>query len=140
MKKLFSLIVLFFGWVVLFGNETYIESVSATSNGKDIIVEFKTSNEKNISSFEIERSVNNGTFKKIGSIEAKGFPSFYKYVDYEAFLKDGTNDGEITKNNYSYRIKIVFNDNSFSFTNSVNVTHSVNGIYRTWGMIKAMFR
>lgn len=140
MKKLFSVVVLFLGWAVLFGNETYIESVSATSNGKDIIVEFKTNNEKNISKFEVERSVNNGTFKKIGSIEAKGFPSFYKYVDYEAFLKDGTNDGEITKNNYSYRIKIVFNDNSFSFTNSVNVSHSVNGIYRTWGMIKAMFR
>ncbi len=141
MKKYFSFVALFLGWAVLFGSETYIESVSATSNGKDIIIEFKTSNEKNIASFEIERSINNGTFKKIGSLEAKGFPTYYKYIDYEAFLRDETGkDGQITGNNYSYRIKIIFNDNSFSLTNTVNVSHSVNGIYRTWGMIKAMFR
>jgi hypothetical protein len=133
-----------FGFLLLFASillavDTYIERINATSDGKDITIEFNTINEKNITLFEIERSVNNGNFKKITSIVPKGYPSTYKYVDQEAFLKGGEED-KTASTNYSYRIKILFKDNSYLYSNSVNVAHKVNGIYRTWGMIKEMFR
>ncbi|MCX7909741.1 MAG: hypothetical protein N2560_09560 [Ignavibacteria bacterium] len=139
MKKiLFFLVFLGFA-TILYALDSYIERINASSNGKDITIEFKTINEKNISFFEIERSINNGNFKKITSILAKGYPSTYKYTDQEAFLKDN-NDEKLTATSYSYRIKILFKDNTYLYSNSVNVSHKVNGIYRTWGMIKEMFR
>lgn len=139
MKRIVLAAFLIFAVFVLYAVDAYIESINATSNGKDITIEFKTINEKNISLFEIERSVNNGNFKKITSIVPKGYPTTYKYVDQEAFMKDGSED-KPTASTYSYRVKIVFKDNTYSYSNSVNVAHKVNGIYRTWGMIKEMFR
>ncbi|MGB9852756.1 MAG: hypothetical protein ACPLPX_07830 [Candidatus Kapaibacteriota bacterium] len=139
MKRVIFGLLLIFAFLSLYAVDTCIESINATSNGKDITVEFKTLNEKNVSLFEIERSVNNGNFKKITSFIPKGYPSTYKYVDQEAFLKDGEED-KTSANTYSYRVKVIFKDNTYSYSNSVNVAHKVNGIYRTWGMIKEMFR
>ncbi len=139
MKSIIVIFVFLFFSIFLYAVDSYIEYINANSNGKDIIVEFKTINEKNITLFEIERSVNNGSFKKLTSISAKGFPATYKYTDQGAFLKDNSED-KITSTSYSYRIKILFKDNTHAYSNSVNVAHKVNGIYRTWGMIKEMFR
>ncbi len=139
MNKLFVLFFLFVLTTAILAVDIYIEKFTASSNGKDIVIEFKTINEKNITLFEIERSVNNGSFKKITSILPKGYPSNYKYTDQEAFLKNVEED-KTTASTYSYRLKILFNDNSHLYSNSVNVSHKVNGIYRTWGMIKEMFR
>lgn len=139
MKKLFQIFLFIAAVGIAFGVETYIETFTATSNGKDIVVEFKTLNEKNVLLFELERAVNNNSFKKITTLNAKGFPSYYKYVDQEAFLKDSEND-KVVGNSYSYRIKIVFKDGTSSYSNTVNVQHKVNGFYRSWGMIKEMFR
>lgn len=139
MNKLFVLISLFFSIAIVFAIDIYIEKFTASSNGKDIVIEFKTINERNIILFEIERSVNNGSFKKITSILPKGYPYTYKYTDQEAFLKNVEED-KITSSTYSYRLKILFNDNSYLYSNAVSVSHKVNGIYRTWGMIKEMFR
>lgn len=129
-------------FIVLTGSliaiETIIQNFTATSNGKDIVIEFRTISEKNVTKFEIERSVNNSPFKKITSIDPKGMPSFYRYVDEGAFLKENENNPQA--NSYSYRIKIIFSDDSYSITNAVSVKHVVNGFYRTWGMIKEMFR
>ncbi|MEJ5286493.1 MAG: hypothetical protein WHV60_04700 [Bacteroidota bacterium] len=139
MRRVLIAILFSFSVLILYAVDAYIESINATSNGKDITIEFKTINEKNISLFEIERSVNNGNFKKITSLIPKGYPTTYKYVDQEAFLKGGEEE-KTTANNYSYRVKIILKDNTYLYSNSVNVAHKVNGIYRTWGMIKEMFR
>lgn len=138
MKKILFAFGLLLCGVLVYAVDSYIEQINASSNGKDITIEFKTINEKNITLFEIERSVNNGSFKKITSILPKGYPSTYKYVDQEAFLKE--TEEKVNATSYSYRIKIIFKDNTYSYSNSVNVSHKVNGIYRTWGMIKEMFR
>lgn len=138
MRKLFFVFGLLLISLVLYAVDSFIERINVTSNGKDITIEFKTINEKNITLFEIERSINNGNFKKLTSILPKGYPSTYKYVDQEAFLKE--TEEKVNATSYSYRIKIIFKDNTYSYSNSVNVSHKVNGIYRTWGMIKEMFR
>jgi hypothetical protein len=51
---------------------------------------------------------------------------------------DGSND--VQNNQLQYRLKLVRPDKSFTYSNSVSVTHSVSSIKRTWGMIKEMFR
>jgi len=139
MKNLTFILVLIFALGVVSAGEIYIESFKATSNGKNIVIEFKTLNEKDIMLFELERAVNNNSFKKITTLYAKGFPSNYKYIDQEAFLKDSESD-KVAGNSYSYRIKIVFKDGTSTYSNTVNVEHKVNGFYRSWGMIKEMFR
>lgn len=139
MKKLFLCLLFFVSTAFVVAVDTYIEKLNATSNGKDITIEFRTSNEKNILLFEVERSINNGSFKKIATIYAKGYPTTYKYIDQEAFLKDSEGE-KVSSNSYSYRIKIVFKDGSSLNSNIVNVEHKVNGFYRSWGMIKEMFK
>ncbi|MGQ9818900.1 MAG: hypothetical protein ACUVQ1_03120 [Candidatus Kapaibacteriales bacterium] len=132
---LFTLLICVY---TLFAIDTIIQNFTATSNGRDIIIEFRTLSEKNVTRFEIERSVNNSPFKKLTSFDPKGPSSYYKYIDEGAFLKENENTPQA--NNYSYRIKIIFADKSYSFSNTVTVSHVVNGLFRTWGMIKEMFR
>lgn len=137
MKFYLSAIFLIFP-LTLFAIETIIQNFTATSNGKDIIIEFRTISENNVLKFEIERSINNSPFKKITTFEAKGFPNVYKFIDEGAFLKENENNTQAS--NYSYRIKIVFSDKTFTYSNSISVSHAVNSFHRTWGMIKEMFR
>lgn len=136
--KRFVLLILLICTYSLFAIDTIIQSFTATSNGKDIIIEFRTLSEKNVIRFEIERSINNSPFKKLTALDPKGPSSFYRYVDEGAFLKENENNPQA--NSYSYRIRIVFLNNSYTFSNTVSVSHIVNGFYRTWGMIKEMFR
>ncbi|MCX7879510.1 MAG: hypothetical protein N2517_02510 [Ignavibacteria bacterium] len=139
MKRFFLLFFISQIIYLSYSSEIYIESFTAQSNGKDIVIEFKTINEKKILSFEIERSINNGSFKKITTLEAKGYPSHYKYIDTDAYLRNNQ-ENQTSSNQYSYRLKINFKDNTSIYTNSINLTHKINRIYKTWGMIKEMFK
>lgn len=136
--KYFVLVILIISVYSLSAIDTIIQSFTATSNGKDIIVEFRTLSEKNVIRFDIERSINNSPFKKLTSLVPKGPSSYYRYVDEGAFLKENENNSQ--SNSYSYRIKIIFSEKSYTISNTVSVSHVVNGFYRTWGMIKEMFR
>jgi hypothetical protein len=53
---------------------------------------------------------------------------------------EGRDDASVAQGNLSYRLRIVRDDQSAGYSNTVTVTHSVSGIKRTWGMIKEMFR
>ena len=83
--------------------------------------------------FEIERRAGTeGAFMKIGQMDPKG-PSLYEFVDHSACMK-------ITSL-YQYRIKISFSDGRVPYyTNALTVAHTVSGVRRKWGSIKAMFR
>lgn len=126
---------------LLFAGDSIIEYFTAKSDGSVITIEWKTSDENAARSFEVERSTTKNIFRKVTTIQAKGNPGFYKYIDSDAFLKNNSDDESVlSKSVYSYRIKIVNKDNTSAYTNSVTVTHDVSGIKRTWGMIKEMFR
>ncbi len=124
--------------ITLFAGDNLLQSFSAKSDGKVITVEWKSGDESGIAMYELERA-NSGNFSFIFSQDAKGNYYNYKYVDEDAFLKNG-NDNSVSGNLYSYRIKIVKNDNSYVYSNSITVVHNVSGIRRTWGMIKELFR
>ena len=123
----------------LYAVDNLLESFNARSDGKNITIEWKSTDESNISRYELERTNTSNNFSYLTTQYTKGSYNTYKYIDEEAFMKDG-NTGTLIKNIYTYRIKIVKKDNSVSYSNVVTVTHNVSGIRRTWGMIKEMFR
>jgi hypothetical protein len=50
------------------------------------------------------------------------------------------NDDLMSQKTYSYRLKIIFSDNTYIYSDIALVKHKPSSIRRTWGMIKEMFR
>jgi hypothetical protein len=138
--KLLALLVILIT-ATLYSVDGIVEYFTAKSDGSSITIEWKSITEDNAVRYELERASTKQSFQKVKTEYAKGAPSYYKYIDEEAFLKSGTNDNTPQSENlYSYRLKIYYKDNSSSYSNPINVIHNVNSIKRTWGMIKEMFR
>lgn len=108
-------------------------TLQATSDGVDVTVRWMTEDESGVAIFEIERrGGTDGDFMSIGRLDPKG-PSLYEFVDHSAFMKTGSI--------YQYRIKVSFsNGQAPYYTSPLTVSHTVSGVRRTWGSIKAMFR
>lgn len=108
-------------------------SFQAVSENANIKLKWITQDESNIQSFEIERSSgNNNNFRYLASVTPKG-PSMYEFIDYSTFSK--------TTLIYYYRIKVIFsNGNSPIYVGPISINHTVSGVRKTWGSIKAMFR
>lgn len=118
--------------------EVSIDYFTAKSDGRAITVQWRTEQENNVRSFEIERTTDSKSFRLVKAITATGSHSDYRYVDEEVFMKG---DGEqVQSSTYSYRLRIIGKDNSVTYSNQANVSHAVSGVRRTWGMIKEMFR
>lgn len=136
-KVIFIFFIFLFGGLLLAGD--VLDFFNGYSSGKSIIIEWKSSDEKNVYRYEIERNSPNQSYKMIHSEMAKGYSTSYKYIDDEAYnRKNG--DQILSQTTYSYRIKIINNDNSYVYSNTVSVTQEVSIIRRSWGMIKEMFR
>jgi hypothetical protein len=108
-------------------------SLQASSDGVNITLHWISEDETGVLRYEIERrSGTDQVFAEVGAVDAKG-ASLYEYVDNSVFHKSATL--------YQYRIKVVFaNGSAPVYTSAVTVNHTVSGIRRTWGSIKAMFR
>ena len=108
-------------------------SFQVSSNSVNVTLRWMTDDESNVARFEIQRRAGvDGQFVTIGTVDPKG-PSLYEFVDNNAFQKIATL--------YQYRIAVVFKDGSPNvYTSAISVTHTVSGVRRTWGSIKAMFR
>ena len=105
----------------------------AHSEGENIKVEWETGDESNIQSFIVERSSSQSSFSEISSpMQPKGNNSYYSFLD-ESLFK--ANDYV-----FQYRLKIVDNDGTISYSATISVTPKISGLKRTWGSIKAMFR
>ncbi len=119
-----------------------LDFFTAKSDNNVITLEWRSSDESNISRYEIERSSEkNPGFSLIETVYSDGSSKTRKYVDEEAYLrKDNKTDKIEQKTTYTYRIKVVYKDNSFKYSDSVNISPTINNIRRTWGMIKEMFR
>ena len=137
--RFITLIALFS--VTLLAAETAFDYFTAKSDGKDITIEWRPSIEKSVSRYEVQRSTDNKDFRTVAVVEARGTYNAYRYVDQDALLKGSTTDQkQIAKTSYYYRLRIVGTDNSESYSNVSSVVHSVSSVRRTWGMIKEMFK
>lgn len=91
--------------------------------------------EVNLKAFEIERGLDERTFEKIATVEAKGNPTAkidYSYEDNTVF--------KTTARVYYYRLKIIDRDESSTYSNTIHVNPTISSARATWGSIKAMFR
>ncbi len=146
MKKTISILVLIiFAGVTLYAAESIFQYFNATSGQNAVTVEWKTTNEAGLTKFVIERSQKNNPFSKIADETAKGYASQYKYTDSDALMKsnpetDKLVEKTLSENTYSYRIKAIYTNGSYAYTDEIKVSPTINSIRRTWGMIKEMFR
>jgi hypothetical protein len=125
--------VLLVAAVAVFGG-AFLESFAGHSDGTNITLEWRTRAESGIDRYDVQRrSGEGGDFSTLAAIAPKGSNSTYQFVDRAAYKETGTL--------YVYRLKIVEEGTgSVSYSNEISVSHSVSGVRRTWGSIKAMFR
>lgn len=130
MKLSLFFIILLIAIAVFAG--TFLEYFHGRSEGEDIRLEWKTREEVNLQHFKIERKTPQNSFVEISTVQPKGSNSYYTYLDQSAY--------KTTDMIFIYRLKIVDTNGQTSYSNEVTVSHSVSGVKRTWGSIKAMFR
>ena len=90
-----------------------LTSFSATTNNNDVILNWSTATELNNYGFEVQRSVASSEFVTVGFVNGNGTTTearSYRFVD--AGLSAGS---------YTYRLKQVDFDGTFSYSNEVNV-------------------
>lgn len=133
MKKI--TIVLLAGLFVLsaFAVDPVITSFTVTANGDEAILEWESGKELNLVKYKIERSSDNQNFTPVHDVFPRGDNSRYRYVD-ENPLKFSSH------RIFYYRIKMLFADGSYVYSETKSVSLSFSGLQETWGSIKAMFR
>lgn len=111
-----------------------LQYFTARNEQDAIVIEWKSGIETNLARYEVERSANNtNNFIQVGQLMAIGNNSYYFYRD------------EVTRNNsenpiYYYRLKMIDNNGSVSYSQTIAVAHIISGVRSTWGSIKAIFR
>ena len=139
MKVVRILLVLIFSITLLFGADV-VEYFRARSISDYVRVEWKSIDEHNLLRYEIERSASGQPFKVIHTEYSQGISYTYSYDDKDVYRVGSGDKTQGGSTYYTYRMKFIKNDYTYSYSNSVDVTHNVSGIQRTWGMIKEMFR
>ncbi len=122
-------ILLIFASIVLGGID--LIQFTARSNGSSIVIRWQTSRETNLKQYVVERKTVNGSFSEIGVVYPQADKN-YEYVDQTVF--------KTSEQLYVYRLKIVDNDGTTSYSGEVSAPHNVSSVKRTWGSIKALFR
>lgn len=138
MKAKYLIICMLCAVFTMMAAEANFEYLTAKSDGRVVVVEWRPSVEKGVLRYEVERSSSDQGWRSVASQDSRGPMYTYKFVDEDALMRGDKQ--AITRTVYSYRLKVIGNDYSVTYTNPVNVAHSVSGIRRTWGMIKEMFR
>jgi hypothetical protein len=134
MKKktiILSLISLLLFSVIFAGVEISSSLTAAPSDG-NIVLKWSASNETNLKYYVIERSTYKGSFAEIATVQSRSDMQ-YKYVDETAYKVSSSTL-------YIYRLKIVDNDGTVSYSGTASVNNNISGIKKTWGSIKALFR
>ena len=101
-----------------------------------VIIKWTTQNEKDLKGFEIERSIGNDKdFRKVDFLKASSEIKDKKEYTYE--------DKSVFKSSdrtFYYRLKVIDNDESYTYSKTISVKPTISSVRQTWGSIKAMFR
>jgi hypothetical protein len=130
MKIKYYILFLVFSAAMTFAGVDLIKFSARSQNG-NVVVSWQTISETNLNHFAVERKTVNGSFVEVGKVNPRTDKN-YEFVDQSAF--------KLSDQLYVYRLKIVDNDGSTSYSNEVAVPHNVSSVKRTWGSIKALFR
>jgi hypothetical protein len=94
-----------------------LERFEAKVLNSNVVLNWKTSNEKDFDRFQIERSSNSQEFSNIASVKANN-AGFYSTTDFDP----------IAGNNY-YRLKMIDNNGSFTYSKIVSVNTEKDKFY-----------
>ncbi|MFA3783198.1 hypothetical protein ABRY23_09070 [Melioribacteraceae bacterium 4301-Me] len=108
-----------------------IINFTVRSENENVIISWQSISENNLKYYVIERSTFKGNFAEIAIIYPNENKT-YEYVDASAYK-----DADAL---YIYRLKIVDNDGTVTYSKAVSVSHNVSSVKRTWGSIKALFK
>lgn len=132
MKKTYTIISIILLIVTSVFAGALLDYFHAQNDGDNILLEWKTTTENNLSNFVIQRRTPDSQFFDLAQVNPKGNNSVYSYLDQGAY--------KMAELVFVYRLKIVDNDGSLSYSSEVSVSPDISGVKRTWGSIKAMFR
>ncbi len=135
-------LVVLFSTIALFATQNTLEYFKADSDREEVALTWRSGAENNIVEYHVIRSSNDSP-TNIGSVKAEGDYKNYKFVDTQPFLNKtvkNSGDGIQSEKTLSYRLKFVYSDHSFDYSEKVDVTYNTSVVTSTWGMIKEMFR
>ncbi len=112
---------------------TNLRNFAGYPSDNSVTLDWESAEESNLFVYQVERSVSGGAFAYIGKVDPRGNYNKYSYTDETIFAKSA---GRI----YTYRIKIVDMDDSFSYSPVITITPTLSAARETWGSIKALFR
>jgi len=131
MKKLLVIGTLLIASVLVWAS--VIETFTVSAQGDQARLQWNSGIEGNLTKYKIERSENNLNYTMVTEINPMGSFSLYQYLD-DTIMKSSS------QRVYYYRIKMVYADGNFDYSETASVTLSFSGLQETWGSIKAMFR
>ena len=86
-----------------------LSSFASVAQGRTVVLNWSTKTEKNSDRFEVERSiVTNGNWSTVGSVKASVLSNSTKNYSYT--------DTKLQSGKYQYRLKMVDNDGSYSYS------------------------
>ena len=94
-----------------------LTSFSATSNNQNVVLNWKTATETNNSRFVVERKSSSSDYQAVGTVQGKGTTT---EISTYSFTDKNLNDGI-----YTYRLKQIDFDGTFSYSDEVEVTIEV---------------
>ena len=131
-SKIFLIILsLIFAFSALYAGAV-ISKFEGKDGGNKVVLNWQSVVEISLDYYEVERSLDQSQYIKIGRVDASG-PSSYTFTDRSIF--------KLNSHTFYYRIKLVDKDGSSTLYGQViSVKPNVSGIKHTWGSLKAMFR
>lgn len=109
-----------------------LTSFVVSSEGDTVKVDWQTGVESDVNYFSILRRTPQTSFVEISTVKAKGNYSNYEYIDQSVY--------KINTSIFIYKLKIVDNNNTSTYSSEMSASPNISGVKRTWGSIKAMFR
>lgn len=133
MKKIVFIILAASIVASAWAGESVIISFTANPNGDKAVLEWQSGIEGSLIKYKIERSADSQSFTYIQEISPEGNYSEYIYIDDDIYKSS-------SQRLYYYRIKMIFADGTYAYSEVKSVNLILSGLQETWGSIKAMFR
>ncbi len=137
MKLCVTTISLFVVSIPLLLAGTIVGDFHAQPGFNKVTLKWTSENEINLKGFDVERSLDNraSSFRKIDFVEVSDEDKAkkeYSYEDKTVF--------KASERTFYYRLKIVDEDGTSSYSDIISVSPTISSARQTWGSIKAMFR
>lgn len=110
-----------------------IMSFTVQSLGDHARLSWTSGQEIDFASYLVERSSDGVNFMTVGQVAARGAFSEYAFTDQSPLNADNQRP-------FYYRLKLINRDNTFGYSETIEVSLTFSAVVRTWGGIKAMFR